>query len=63
MCRAIASRAGCRLVAVDYRLAPEHPYPAALVDAWGRAGMHAGVVDRVTEAYDDAAAALRTALG
>jgi acetyl esterase len=65
ICRALTQASGCRLVSVDYRLAPEHPFPAAVEDglaatAWVTA--HAAEVgldaDRIGVAGDSAGATL-----
>ena len=34
VCRILAAQSGWIVVAVDYRLAPEHKFPAAIEDAW-----------------------------
>jgi acetyl esterase len=34
MCRSVAQQSGAAVVAVEYRLSPEHKFPAGLDDAW-----------------------------
>jgi acetyl esterase len=34
VCRFLAEQGGVRVLSVDYRMAPEHPFPAGVDDAW-----------------------------
>jgi acetyl esterase len=67
--RTMAAELDAVVVSVDYRLAPEHPYPAALEDAWTALEWMGKQVDelgidpaRIAVAGESAGAGLATAL-
>jgi acetyl esterase len=67
MCRRLAAEAGCVVISVDYRLAPEHPFPAAVEDAYAvvadvvrGAGRHGVRPDAVAVAGDSSGGNLAT---
>lgn len=69
LCRAVANAAGSIVVSVDYRLAPEHPFPAPVEDAyvatqWAarQAATFGGDADRLAVGGDSAGAAMATAV-
>ena len=51
-CRTVADRAGVRVLSVGYRLAPEHPFPAAFDDAVSAYAAAAGEPERFGASAD-----------
>jgi cation diffusion facilitator CzcD-associated flavoprotein CzcO/acetyl esterase/lipase len=49
LARLLAQRTDCAVALVDYRLAPEHPYPAAIEDAWAALAWIAANLDQIAE--------------
>jgi acetyl esterase len=62
LCWALARAAGAVVVAVDYRLAPEHPFPAALDDAFAAVRWTAAHEEWIAVSGDSAGAALALAV-
>jgi acetyl esterase/lipase len=59
--RALANRARCAVLAVDYRLAPEHPFPAGFDDVWAAVEWSAARFGRVGVAGDSSGGNLAAA--
>jgi acetyl esterase len=62
LARAFANRAGCAVLSVDYRRAPEHRYPAATDDAWAATRWAASQFGQVAVGGDSAGGNLAAAV-
>jgi acetyl esterase/lipase len=47
VCRSLSNASGCRVLSVDYRLAPEHRFPAAVADGCAAVGWIAAHADEL----------------
>jgi acetyl esterase len=62
LCRTLAARSRATIIAADYRRAPEHPYPAAVEDAWTVTQWAAERFSPLAVAGDSAGGQLATAV-
>ena len=63
LCRDLAARSGAQVVSVDYRLAPEHPWPAAHDDAAAAFAWACGRAKSIVVMGDSAGGSLAATLG
>ena len=56
LCRHLTRESGCAVLSVEYRLAPEHPFPAAVEDAYAAVEWAAESTDRLRGTGDIAVA-------
>ncbi|MEM7430218.1 MAG: alpha/beta hydrolase, partial [Pseudomonadota bacterium] len=62
ICAELSAHAGAALVAMDYRMAPEHPFPAAVDDCWAVAESFLKQGSQLVVAGDSAGAKLSAAV-